>query len=68
MSRVIHLVQLDGGTARPFCGQFLESRDWTTLRNVATCQACLGSRPRDAESGPVGAHERACTDSDREPT
>jgi len=67
VSHVIHLVQLEGGMARPLCGEFVESRDWTTVLNVATCQACLGSKRRGAVRAAADEFEHARPDEEREP-
>jgi hypothetical protein len=53
--------------ARPLCGEFVESRDWTTVLNVATCQACLGSKRRGAVRAAADEFEHARPDEEREP-
>jgi hypothetical protein len=67
MSPVIHLVQLEEGAARPLCGRFVESRNWTTVRDVATCPECV-RRDRDPAAS-VTVHERepGAVDLEREP-
>jgi hypothetical protein len=67
VSRVIHLVLLEGGMARPLCGEFVESRNWTTVMNVATCQACLGSKRRGAALTAAGESEHGRPDEASEP-
>jgi hypothetical protein len=41
VTSVIHLVRLEQGAARPVCGRFAESPNWTIVRSVATCPACI---------------------------
>lgn len=62
MSPVIHLVQLEHGAALPLCGRFVESRNWTTVRNVATCPECLGQRRDGSRGVGVGDRERGGPD------
>ncbi len=63
MSPIIHLVRREGGGVRPLCGRFVESRNWTTLRHVATCPECL-ARGRD---GAETMGERRVRDVEVEP-
>ena len=67
MSPVIHLVHLEHGAALPLCGRFVESRNWTTVRNVATCPECLGRRDGAGEVVTVRERERGRPDAELEP-
>ncbi len=66
MSPVIHLVRREGGGVRPVCGQFAESRNWTTVRRVATCPECLG-RGEDPTAAIAAANGPAEQETEREP-
>jgi hypothetical protein len=64
---VIHLVQLEKGAARPVCGGFAESPNWTIVRSVATCPACIRCDLGAAASVTVRESEPAWVDLDQEP-
>ncbi len=50
---IVHFAVSENGSVRPLCGEWGDSKNWTSIRDAVTCPRCLERLQHEREQCPA---------------